>query len=337
MQPPVEGSCANKTIGKLFELASGDKQLGSFLINLWKMAFEEAFQLICPVRAGAMSVVACQLLQLMEQCVARLGVAMFNAILWESMNKIPTDSISNPIRKAYTSDEELNSPLTSTIEKLLLSPTIVAKGSMNGEHKLDGYGGLIELYKLLCEFFPTSRATKLRREIVEIRQKEMVFTTIGSDLRSCVQVAHNMMPLVGGVGQHDSPTSKDLISMMAVNIQQFRANPKPTRRVHQLSNSTLEDKVDGLTNILNSLVIEKTRPTRLCGICATPKHTTDACPSLYDDTITHLNAMRNFLGPPQKRYDLYANTYNPGWKDHSNLSYGANPLYNQPHQNWFPQ
>ncbi|MBA0673096.1 hypothetical protein Goklo_029247 [Gossypium klotzschianum] len=179
MQPPVEGSCANKTIGKLFELASGDKQLGSFLINLWKMAFEEAFQLICPVRAGAMSVVACQLLQLMEQCVARLGVAMFNAILWESMNKIPTDSISNPIealkenrhnnrddsgkkitnlsfflmplRKAYTSDEELNSPLTSTIEKLLLSPTIVAKGSMNGEHKLDGYGGLIELYKLLCE------------------------------------------------------------------------------------------------------------------------------------------------------------------------------------------
>ncbi|MBA0731000.1 hypothetical protein Golax_022876 [Gossypium laxum] len=90
------------------------------------MAFEEAFHLICPVKAGAMSV--------MEQCVARLGVAMFNAILW----------------KAYTSDEELNSPLTSTIEILLLSPTIVAKGSMNGEHKLDGYGGLIALYKLLC-------------------------------------------------------------------------------------------------------------------------------------------------------------------------------------------
>ncbi|MBA0687724.1 hypothetical protein Goari_015235 [Gossypium aridum] len=74
----------------------------------------------------------------MEQCVARLDVAMFYAILWESKNEIPTDPISNPIvdskRKAYTSDEELNSPLTSTIEKLLLSPTIVAKGSMNGEH-----------------------------------------------------------------------------------------------------------------------------------------------------------------------------------------------------------
>ncbi|TYI58622.1 hypothetical protein E1A91_D11G373400v1 [Gossypium mustelinum] len=91
----------------------------------------------------------------MEQCVARLDVAMFYAILWESKNEIPTDPISNPIvdskRKTYTSDEELNSPLTSIIEKLLLSPTIVAKGSMNVEHKLDGYGGLIALYKLLRE------------------------------------------------------------------------------------------------------------------------------------------------------------------------------------------
>ncbi|MBA0561838.1 hypothetical protein Golob_018636, partial [Gossypium lobatum] len=98
------------------------------------MAFEDAFQLTFPVRAEAMNVVASQLLQVMEQCVARLDVAMFYAILWESKNEIPTDPISNPIvdskRKAYTSDEELNSPLTSTIEKLLLSPTIVAKGSM---------------------------------------------------------------------------------------------------------------------------------------------------------------------------------------------------------------
>ncbi|MBA0687725.1 hypothetical protein Goari_015235 [Gossypium aridum] len=37
------------------------------------------------------------LLQVMEQCVARLDVAMFYAILWESKNEIPTDPISNPI------------------------------------------------------------------------------------------------------------------------------------------------------------------------------------------------------------------------------------------------
>lgn len=35
--------------------------------------------------------------QVMEQCVARLDVAMFNAILRESANEIPTDPVSDPI------------------------------------------------------------------------------------------------------------------------------------------------------------------------------------------------------------------------------------------------
>ncbi|KAH1084311.1 hypothetical protein J1N35_024072 [Gossypium stocksii] len=63
MQPQVEGSCSDKTLGKLLEPASGDKQPGSFLIDLRKMAFEDAFQLSFPVRAGAVNAVACQLLQ----------------------------------------------------------------------------------------------------------------------------------------------------------------------------------------------------------------------------------------------------------------------------------
>jgi hypothetical protein len=35
--------------------------------------------------------------QVMEQCVTRLDVAMFNAILRESASEIPTDPISDPI------------------------------------------------------------------------------------------------------------------------------------------------------------------------------------------------------------------------------------------------
>ncbi|XP_040934505.1 uncharacterized protein [Gossypium hirsutum] len=49
--------------------------------------------------------------------------------------------------------------------------------------------------------------------------------------------------------------------------------------------------------------------------------------------MTHLDVVGNFHGPPQRRYDPYAYTYNPGWRDHPNLSYGANPRYNQPYQN----
>ncbi|KAG8500991.1 hypothetical protein CXB51_003091 [Gossypium anomalum] len=124
---------------------------------------------------------------------------------------------------------------------------------------------------------------------------------------------------------------------MAANSHQFRTNPEPLRRVHQLSNSTLEDKIDRVANILNSLIAEKAKTARLCEICATPEHTTDACPSLNDDPMTYLDAVGNFPGPPQRRYDPYANTYNPGWRDHPNLSYGANPRYNQPYQNRVPQ
>ncbi|KAG8478290.1 hypothetical protein CXB51_028102 [Gossypium anomalum] len=131
--------------------------------------------------------------------------------------------------------------------------------------------------------------------------------------------------------------TRDLISTMAVNTQQFQANPEPSRRVHQLSNSTLEDKVDKLTNIVNFLFAEKEKPARVCGICVTPEHTTDACPSLYDDTMAHLDALGNFPRPPQRLYDPYANTYNSGWRDYPNLSYRANPRYNQPYQNRVPQ
>ncbi|KAG8477542.1 hypothetical protein CXB51_030113 [Gossypium anomalum] len=90
--------------------------------------------------------------------------------------------------------------------------------------------------------------------------------------------------------------ARDLISTMAANSQQFRANPKPPRRVHQLSNSTIKDRLDRLTNIVNSLVTEKSKLARVCGVCATPEHTTDACPSLCDDSMAHLDAVEIFLG-----------------------------------------
>ncbi|XP_012458255.1 uncharacterized protein LOC105779050 [Gossypium raimondii] len=89
--------------------------------------------------------------------------------------------------------------------------------------------------------------------------------------------------------------------------------------------------------MMNSFIAEKTKTARLCGICTTPDHAIDACPSLYDDTMAHLDTVRNFPGPPQRRYNPYANIYNPGWKDHPNLSYGANLRNNQPYQNRFLQ
>ncbi|KAF8043859.1 hypothetical protein BT93_A1991 [Corymbia citriodora subsp. variegata] len=99
MQTPVEDSFSNKSTGKLLGPALGDQQQGSFSINLWTNAFQDAFQQICPVRAarhecGCLPVLA---RMVMEQCIARLDVAMFNAILRESAFEIPTDPVSDPI------------------------------------------------------------------------------------------------------------------------------------------------------------------------------------------------------------------------------------------------
>ncbi|ONL94075.1 hypothetical protein ZEAMMB73_Zm00001d027834 [Zea mays] len=54
---------------------------------------------MCPLSAGGHECGCLPILAklVMEQCVARLNVAMFNAILRESSSEIPTDSISDPI------------------------------------------------------------------------------------------------------------------------------------------------------------------------------------------------------------------------------------------------
>ncbi|XP_052490796.1 uncharacterized protein LOC128043039 [Gossypium raimondii] len=58
----------------------------------------------------------------------------------------------------------------------------------------------------------------------------------------------------------------------------------------------------------------------------------DLCPILNENSTAHVDAVRGFLGPPQRRYDPFSNTYNHGWKDHPNLNYGANPRYNPSYQ-----
>ncbi|KAL6844786.1 hypothetical protein ACP4OV_025445 [Aristida adscensionis] len=98
MQTPVEDLSTPK-IGRLLDSSLGDQQHGIFSIDIWKTAFHDAFSRVCPIRAarhecGCLPVLA---KLVMEHCVARLDVAMFNAILRESANEIPSDPISDPI------------------------------------------------------------------------------------------------------------------------------------------------------------------------------------------------------------------------------------------------
>ncbi|XP_017628598.1 uncharacterized protein LOC108471497 [Gossypium arboreum] len=126
--------------------------------------------------------------------------------------------------------------------------------------------------------------------------------------------------------------ARELISTMAANSQQYRPNSEPTRRVNGVNVSTLEDKLDKLTNVVQSLLTEKKSLTPLCGICTTSEHPTNLCPILNDNSTAHVDAVGGFPGPLQRRYDPFSKTYNPRWKDHPNLNYGANPRYNPSYQ-----
>ncbi|XP_051130233.1 uncharacterized protein LOC127250850 [Andrographis paniculata] len=53
-----------------------------------------------------------------------------------------------------------------------------------------------------------------------------------------------------------------------------------------------------------------------CGICTSQEHPTDTCPILSQEIDV------NATGFVPKAYDLHSNTYNSGWRDHSNLKYG---------------
>ncbi|KAF3780672.1 hypothetical protein EJ110_NYTH32311 [Nymphaea thermarum] len=99
MQYPVDEKNVQlrKFVGKMSNSAADLG--GSFSISLWKKAFQDAFERLCPVRAAGHECGCLPLLAklVMEQCVVWLDIAMFNAILRESPDGIPTDPISDPI------------------------------------------------------------------------------------------------------------------------------------------------------------------------------------------------------------------------------------------------
>ncbi|KAK9052700.1 hypothetical protein SSX86_029330 [Deinandra increscens subsp. villosa] len=107
LTPHMQSTATNasaKMIGSNLKKPSGNKngignQQGNFSIELWKKAFRDACERLCPARAGGHECGCLPVLPrlVMEQLVDRLDVAMFNAILRESAEEMPTDPLSDPI------------------------------------------------------------------------------------------------------------------------------------------------------------------------------------------------------------------------------------------------
>ncbi|XP_057776933.1 uncharacterized protein LOC130995594 [Salvia miltiorrhiza] len=104
MQPTVaKGSNRERAAGKKKTSSRrnymGSHEQASFSIELWKKAFKDACERLCPIQAGGheCGCLSALVILVMQQLVNRLDVAMFNAILRESAKDMPTDPVSDPI------------------------------------------------------------------------------------------------------------------------------------------------------------------------------------------------------------------------------------------------
>jgi hypothetical protein len=118
-----------------------------------------------------------------------------------------------------------------------------------------------------------------------------------------------------------------LISNMVANLKKFTTRGDFTnKRVNEVSISNLENKVNDLTSLVRSLAYGNVQQVNFCSICSLQGHTSDMCPTMPEDYIKQVHAVDGgFNEQPQRKYDPFSNTYNPGWRDHPNLCYGNPP------------
>ncbi|XP_062151844.1 uncharacterized protein LOC133860215 [Alnus glutinosa] len=183
-----------------------------------------------------------------------------------------------------------------------------------------------EMKRLFLEkYFPASRASNIRKEICGVRQHngESLHEYWERFKKLCASCPHhqiseqlliqyfyegllpidrNMIDAASGGALVDKTleAARNLIANMAANSQQFGTRlDLPSKHVNE----------------------EICKQRRL--VCSIVGHPTDMCPTLQEETIEQVNAAGGFPGQPQRRYDPYSSTYNPGWRDHPNLSYGS--------------
>ncbi|XP_071728296.1 uncharacterized protein [Rutidosis leptorrhynchoides] len=211
--------------------------------------------------------------------------------------------------------------------------------------------------QFLEKFFPASRVATLRKDICGIqisgetlyeyweRFKQLVASCPQHQISEKLLIQYFYEGLLpsdrsiidaasGGALVHKTPTqARTLISNMAVNSQQFRMRQDcATKNVNQVT-SSYDQRLDNLTSLVEKLVAGNLQQVKACGICLNVGHATDMCPTLQDGLTEQINAIGGFPGAPQRKYDLYSNTYNPGWRDHPNLSYGnRQTTYQQQYQ-----
>ncbi|XP_027155977.1 uncharacterized protein LOC113756537 [Coffea eugenioides] len=205
--------------------------------------------------------------------------------------------------------------------------------------------------RFLEKFFPASRAANIRKEICGVRQAnwEILYEYWERFKQLCANCPHHqisdqlliqyfyeglspmdrsMLDAASGGALVNKTTDKAtlLISTMAENSQQFGVRADGAiRRVNEVNHSDLEGKLYELTSLVRQMARGQLQSVKTCSICAASGHVTDMCPTLQEDSPEQANIVGDFSGPPPRRNDPFAPTYNPGWRNHPNFIYASKP------------
>ncbi|RDX96448.1 hypothetical protein CR513_20890, partial [Mucuna pruriens] len=165
----------------------------------------------------------------------------------------------------------------------------------------------------LEKFFPASRTIAIRKEICGIRQHtgetlheywerfNMLCATCPHHQNSeqlliqyfyegLIMMDRSMIDAASGGALDNTPAAtRNLISNMTSNTQQFGtrkvAASKVVNEVATVDNKILDNKITELTSLVRQLAIGQhytSPPAKVCAICTSTEHPTDACPILQE-------------------------------------------------------
>ncbi|XP_070677228.1 uncharacterized protein [Malus domestica] len=221
--------------------------------------------------------------------------------------------------------------------------------------------------KFLNKFFPSSKTLALKKEILAFAQKpnesfheawerynEMYTKCPHAEFDSNLQMnifydglnattkSQVNASAGGSLMSKSAREAFELFDMMASESQQWTEEQTQKREVFEISQSSpnVYAQIAKMENNFNAkfaaLMQVSSMPNaqEACIICSETTHDITQCPNKdsYPELVQeHVNMVNNFIRP---RSDSYSNTYNPGWKNHPNLSWGGNQQPRQYQQSY---
>ncbi|KAI5343486.1 hypothetical protein L3X38_011362 [Prunus dulcis] len=213
--------------------------------------------------------------------------------------------------------------------------------------------------KFLEKFFSTQKTATLRGQIFNFKQDD------GEPFNECwerfkgllLQCPHHGLPLYlqmqifydgltqtcqstvdnaagGALKKKNAQESYNIYEMLGSNAQHKDTRGKRVGVYEMSSNNDLALQVASLEKKLDSMLNMVPKIAEVCAICNIPGHPTYQCSAseAYPEFVQEqVNLMNSYNQRP--RNDPFSNTYNPGWRDHPNLSWKNNNQF----QNFQPK